>query len=58
MLPDVKLALGSCLVKIDNRKVEPTIESRSQIARTYLYMEQRYPRFTIDLPPVFNSLSA
>lgn len=45
MLPDVKPDFGSCLVKIDNRKVEPTIESRGQIARTYLYMEQRYPRY-------------
>lgn len=45
MLPDVKSAFGSCLVKIDNRKVEPTIESKGQIARTYLYMEQRYPRY-------------
>ncbi|WP_292441542.1 endonuclease [Methylophaga sp.] len=45
MLPDVKPAFGSCLVKIDSRKVEPTIESRGQIARTYLYMEKRYPRY-------------
>jgi deoxyribonuclease-1 len=45
MLPDVKPAFGSCLVKIDARKVEPTVESRGQIARTYLYMEQRYPRY-------------
>ncbi len=45
MLPDVKPAFGSCLVKVDARKVEPTIKSRGQIARTYLYMEQRYPRY-------------
>ena len=45
MLPDVKSAFGSCLVKIHNRKVEPTIQSRGQIARTYLYMDQRYPRY-------------
>lgn len=45
MLPDVEPAFGSCSVKIDDRKVEPTIESRGQIARTYLYMEKRYPRY-------------
>lgn len=50
MLPDVKPAFGSCLVKVDARKVEPTIESRGQIARTYLYMEQRYPRYKISKP--------
>jgi deoxyribonuclease-1 len=45
MLPDVKPAFGSCQVKIEARKAEPTIESRGQIARTYLYMEQRYRRY-------------
>lgn len=45
MLPDVKPAFGSCQVKIEARKAEPTIESRGQIARSYLYMEQRYRRY-------------
>jgi deoxyribonuclease-1 len=30
-------------MKIDHSKVEPPTESRGQIARTYLYMEERYP---------------
>lgn len=50
MLPAGQPAFGSCLVKIDAGKVEPTIESRGQIARTYLYMEQRYPRYKMSNP--------
>lgn len=45
MLPDAEPDFGSCQMKIDGRKAEPPIESRGQIARTYLYMEQRYSRY-------------
>lgn len=45
MLPSAKAAFGSCDVKVDGKKVEPTVGSRGQIARTYLYMEQRYSRY-------------
>ncbi len=45
ILPEAKSEFGSCLMKIDGGKVEPPSESRGQIARTYLYMEERYPRY-------------
>jgi deoxyribonuclease-1 len=45
MIPDAATVFGTCQVKIDGKKVEPPMESRGQIARTYLYMEQRYPRY-------------
>ncbi|MTI62531.1 endonuclease [Methylophaga sp.] len=45
MMPDAAAVFGTCQVKIDGKKVEPPMESRGQIARTYLYMEQRYPRY-------------
>ncbi|MEZ9595501.1 endonuclease [Shewanella sp. 10N.261.52.F9] len=45
MLPSSGSSFGSCEVKVHDRKVEPTIGSRGRIARTYLYMEQAYPRY-------------
>lgn len=45
MLPQAKPSFGSCALKIDNRKVEPPEAARGVIARTYLYMEQRYKRY-------------
>lgn len=45
MLPQAKSSFGSCAMKIDNRKVEPPEAARGVIARTYLYMEQRYKRY-------------
>jgi deoxyribonuclease-1 len=45
MLPEALSDFGSCMMKIDGRKAEPPVESRGQIARTYLYMEERYPRY-------------
>ncbi|MCL1139958.1 endonuclease [Shewanella pneumatophori] len=47
MLPSSKSSFGVCEVKVHGRKVEPTIGSRGRIARTYLYMEQAYPRFRL-----------
>ncbi|WP_297810782.1 endonuclease [uncultured Methylophaga sp.] len=45
MLTEAEIDFGSCSMKVENRKVEPPTESRGQIARTYLYMEQRYSRY-------------
>ncbi|WP_273150773.1 endonuclease [Methylophaga thiooxydans] len=45
MLPTVKSVFASCKMKIQSRKAEPPEDSRGQIARTYLYMEERYPRY-------------
>lgn len=36
---------GSCAMKIDKRKVEPTNESKGRIARTYLYMDYTYSHY-------------
>lgn len=45
MLPDFPSKFGACQFKVEARNVEPPKESRGQIARTYLYMEQRYQRY-------------
>jgi len=47
MLPGEKSDFGSCQMKIASRKAEPPIEARGRIARTYLYMEQTYDRYTM-----------
>ena len=47
MLPSVKSDFGSCAMKIDNRKAEPPIDARGKIARTYLYMDSAYKRYTM-----------
>ena len=47
MLPDVKSDFGSCAMKIDNRKAEPPEVARGRIARTHLYMEEAYKRYSM-----------
>lgn len=47
MLPTLKSDFGSCAMKIDNRKAEPPEMARGQIARTYLYMEGAYKRYSM-----------
>ncbi|WP_425414421.1 endonuclease [Psychromonas aquimarina] len=47
MLPDEKSSFGSCEMKINNRKAEPPVRSRGQIARTYLYMDEAYSRYSM-----------
>ena len=47
MLPSEKSDFGSCLMKIDNRKAEPPEIARGQIARTYLYMDDAYKRYSM-----------
>ena len=36
---------GSCLMKVSNRYVEPPVNSRGVIARTYMYMDEAYSNF-------------
>jgi deoxyribonuclease-1 len=36
---------GKCDIEIKNKRVEPTLKIRGDIARTYLYMEQTYPQY-------------
>ncbi len=50
MLPNAKSDFGSCSMKIDNRKAEPPTAARGQIARTYLYMEDAYERYSMSKP--------
>ena len=46
MLPDEKPDFGSCGMKISDRKAEPPVRARGQIARTYKYMAAAYgPRY-------------
>jgi deoxyribonuclease-1 len=47
MLPSAKSDFGSCAMKIDNRKAEPPVSARGRIARTYLYMEGAYKRYSM-----------
>jgi deoxyribonuclease-1 len=47
MLPTVKSDFGSCSMKIENRKVEPPESARGRIARTYLYMDETYSRYSM-----------
>ena len=47
MLPTAKSDFGTCAMKIDNRKAEPPKAARGQIARTYLYMEGAYKRYSM-----------
>jgi len=44
---NAKSGFGSCDMKIDNRKAEPPIKSRGRIARTYLYMDATYKRYSM-----------
>ena len=41
---------GSCSLKISKNKAEPADEVKGLIARTYLYMRQTYPRYSIGEP--------
>ncbi|MPY24353.1 endonuclease [Shewanella sp. YLB-07] len=47
MLPGVNSEFGSCQMKIDNRKAEPPVSARGRIARTYLYMDNTYPKYSM-----------
>jgi len=47
MLPAAKSDFGSCEMKIDNSKAEPPEAARGQIARTYLYMNEAYKRYSM-----------
>lgn len=47
MLPQTPPSFGSCAMKVENRKAEPPEGARGPIARTYLYMEATYPKFSM-----------
>ena len=45
-----KNIFGSCNMKISRNKMEPPDEVKGLIARTYLYMQATYPRYSIGEP--------
>uniref|UniRef100_UPI000CBC2465 endonuclease n=1 Tax=Psychromonas sp. Urea-02u-13 TaxID=2058326 RepID=UPI000CBC2465 len=47
MLPSESSMFGSCPMKINDRKAEPPVGARGRIARTYLYMDQTYSRYSM-----------
>lgn len=47
MLPDSSSGFGSCDMQIEGRKAQPPVGARGEIARTYLYMESAYPRYSM-----------
>lgn len=47
LLPWAESSFGACQMKITNKKAEPPVLARGRIARTYLYMEQRYSRYNM-----------
>ncbi len=46
-LPDAVPDFETCGIKIDKKKVEPPDYAKGNVARTYLYMDDRYPEFTL-----------
>ncbi len=47
MLSKAESDFGSCDMRIEKRKVQPPTTARGTIARSYLYMEATYPRFSM-----------
>jgi len=47
MLPGEKPDFGSCQMKVSKKKAKPPLRARGRIARTYLYMEQKYSRYNM-----------
>ena len=47
MLPDSQSSFGSCDMRIESRKAQPPESARGRIARTYLYMDHSYPRYSM-----------
>ncbi|GGB14550.1 endonuclease I family protein [Agarivorans gilvus] len=47
MLSKAKSDFGSCDLRIEKRKVQPPEAARGAIARSYLYMEASYPRYSM-----------
>lgn len=45
--PETANTFGTCPVKISGRAVEPASYSKGSIARTYFYIESKYPTFRI-----------
>jgi deoxyribonuclease-1 len=50
LLPAAPSAFGSCALKVEGNKVEPPERARGILARTYLYMQAAYPRYSMGRP--------
>jgi len=47
MIPGEEREFGTCDMEIENKTAEPPIVKRSNIARTYFYMDYVYPGYDI-----------
>jgi deoxyribonuclease-1 len=47
LLPSVKSDFGMCDMRIEGRKAQPPKLARGRISRSYLYMEQTYPKYSM-----------
>lgn len=47
LLPEEQPTFGGCGIIIQDKTVDPPIRARGKIARTYLYMDINYPKFTM-----------
>ncbi len=47
MLPGEQSDFGTCSMIIDSKKAEPPVRARGRIARTYMYMDQSYSRYSM-----------
>lgn len=47
MLPNQPSSFGTCDMRIQNRKAQPPERARGAIARTYLYFDAVYPRYSM-----------
>ena len=47
MLSDEQSSFGSCAMKISKQKAEPPRNARGVIARSYMYMQHSYPRYSM-----------
>jgi deoxyribonuclease-1 len=47
MIPGEESDFGSCDMEIENKKAEPPESARGRIARTYLYMDATYSKFSM-----------
>ena len=46
-LPDVSIAFGSCLAKVDSNRFEPPDQAKGQVARAAMYMDASYPKYRL-----------
>jgi deoxyribonuclease-1 len=50
LLPSAQSDFGACDMRIEGRKAQPPVMARGRIARSYFYMEQSYPKYSMSKP--------